>query len=815
MKISAVILLGLVFLPVLFAQPAEEIHSKIRALAAERNYLAAIVELKNLETKYPDIFVLNNYDYLLARLSEKSGDAAAAMANYQKVAARDSVLKEYALFHLSRIARATGNFMLERIYLQELIAFSPQSLLRDAAENRMARSLFDSGNYDLAIKALGPRPAGIDRPQSSSTRPVETPVARENRLLLAKSYLRSGNAAAARENFGKLFENMANPAQPDDFALAAAKGLDVLDTGEDNAGTAPALPDFEHLLRAMIYQFNREFTDARFHYAAIINNHPTSGNVPDAIFQIGRGYARQANFTESIKWFERVQEQFPDHPISKDALLQAASAYSRVAKFSEAIARYKKYIENYPEDEHVFRAYLNIIDVLRDQGEEIEAQKWAVKVQEVFKGKLPEALALFAQTRIYISRNDWPNALKRLEKLQTFSDLGGTNVPGGTNIAEITFLKGFVQEQMLRYPEAIGTYLSIPDGRNEYYGGRATERLKVLANNEAAESAVNEKLNALSSALQSKDFDIQRSNAQAALRLTDLREPRARLLETLQKTYLNLPAYKKIPTFKLAEPGRKKIIRQNQVGAVENVHKVLADELFFLGIYDEATPEFEASAVNPQSPLRLPQSKDLDYTLAVLYKRGDIANRAVAFAEPLWRNVPADYQVDLIPYEQLELLYPAPYADSLLKYATPRNVDPRFLLSIMRQESRYRADVKSYAAARGLMQFISATSEKIAGELRRENFKQDELYAPPTAILFGSQYMANLFKLFPNQPHAVAAAYNGGEDNTKRWMNRSHSDIADRYVPEIVFSQSKDYVYKVMANYRVYQMVYDENLKRR
>ena len=235
-----------------------------------------------------------------------------------------------------------------------------------------------------------------------------------------------------------------------------------------------------------------------------------------------------------------------------------------------------------------------------------------------------------------------------------------------------------------------------------------------------------------------------------------------------------------------------------------NVQQTVADELLFLGLYDEAAPEFDAA-----QKLKTPASIEA-YTLAVLYARGDIANRAVAFAEPLWRGVPADYQIELIPREQIELLYPAPYADAFAKHAVPRSIDPRYLLSIMRQESRYRADVKSYAAARGLMQFISTTSDKIAGELGRDNFRQDELYDPATAILFGSQYTANLFKLFPNQPQAVAASYNGGEDNMKRWLGRAKSDSPDRYVPEIAFSQSKDYVYKVMANYRVYQMFYDE-----
>ncbi|HEY0049085.1 MAG TPA: lytic transglycosylase domain-containing protein, partial [Pyrinomonadaceae bacterium] len=183
--------------------------------------------------------------------------------------------------------------------------------------------------------------------------------------------------------------------------------------------------------------------------------------------------------------------------------------------------------------------------------------------------------------------------------------------------------------------------------------------------------------------------------------------------------------------------------------------------------------------------------------------------------EPLWRGAPADYQIELIPREQIQILYPAPYAPALLQYAPERGLDARFLLSIMRQESRYRADVKSYAAARGLMQFISDTSSRIAVELGRKNFQQDELYNPPIAVLFGAQYLQNLFRMFPNQPQAVAASYNGGETNMQRWLARAKSDQPDRYVPEILFSQSKDYVYRVMANYRVYQLIYDEKLKAR
>ena len=175
--------------------------------------------------------------------------------------------------------------------------------------------------------------------------------------------------------------------------------------------------------------------------------------------------------------------------------------------------------------------------------------------------------------------------------------------------------------------------------------------------------------------------------------------------------------------------------------------------------------------------------------------------------------MPADYVLELAPRALVDLLYPAPYRESLLKHATSRNVDPRFVLSIARQESRFQADAKSVAAARGMMQFIASTANDIATQVNLQNFNQDDLYNADTAILFGSQYLANLFKQFPNQPQAVAGSYNGGADNLARWIARSRATDADRYVPEIGFTQTKDYVYKVMANYWTYQRLYDAQLQ--
>jgi soluble lytic murein transglycosylase len=171
--------------------------------------------------------------------------------------------------------------------------------------------------------------------------------------------------------------------------------------------------------------------------------------------------------------------------------------------------------------------------------------------------------------------------------------------------------------------------------------------------------------------------------------------------------------------------------------------------------------------------------------------------------------------MELARRELVDLLYPLPYRDSLLRHAPALSIDPRFVISIARQESRFQPAAKSVAAARGLMQFIAETSNATAAELGLQDFRQDDLYNADTAILFGSKYLAGLFKQFPGQSQAVAASYNGGPENMARWIARSRANEPDRYVPEVGFAQTKDYVFKVMLNYWQYQALYDEKLERR
>jgi soluble lytic murein transglycosylase len=836
----AVSLFLLLFAQMASAQTARERHERIRAAVDSGDYASAVTELKSLQAADAAIFELNNYDYLLARLSERLNDAALAEANYQKVVARRSILAQYALWRLAQLARSTGNLPLERERLRQLIALAPTSLLNEAARARLGESFFESADYASAISVL--------RPRGSATGNAS---AREALSLIGEAYLRSGQKESARAVFNNLVTQLPNPSQPDDFALAGARGLDTLDSGSKEAAQqrAPQLSESEHMRRASIYNFNRDFAGARRHYMAIVERYSASANVPEALYMIARGFYQERNFTDAIPYFQRVTKDYPESSNARDALGFYAASLSRLKRIDEAIAAYKTVIDRYGTGTTLERAYLNIIDVLRDAGRDEEALSWVEQTRNRFKGQTTAALALFSQARIHLAQGAWGAALADFDALRAESNLGGAATSGSTNQTEVTFMRAYTLEQLGRTEDAINAYLAIPDGRNEYYGGRATRRLRALAADTKTRSSILATTEALRAEAQKAAASGQHENArraaQSALRLTEDTTLRSELLDITRRAYSALPAYNNLPTPRMLSAGRQNIIASGQANQnTSPTHQALADELLFLGLYDEGAPELavaekvpgSASAVvekssgqdaavtgkeTPPVPERTPAapsstlSRDEAYTLAVLFKRGDNANHAVRYAEPLWKRVPADYLLELAPREMVELLYPAPYAGALLEYAPPRGVDPRFVLSIMRQESRFRPEAKSNAAARGLLQFIPSTANQTAEQVGLSDFRQDDLYNPRIAVLFGSQYMGNLFREFPDMPQAVAASYNGGEDNVARWVARARSNDPDRYVLEIGFAQSKDYVYKVLPNYWVYQTLYTEQLKRR
>jgi len=157
--------------------------------------------------------------------------------------------------------------------------------------------------------------------------------------------------------------------------------------------------------------------------------------------------------------------------------------------------------------------------------------------------------------------------------------------------------------------------------------------------------------------------------------------------------------------------------------------------------------------------------------------------------------------------------YPAPHREILLKAVRGKDVDPRFVLAIMRQESGFKAGARSPAGARGLLQLTIDLANKYAAKAGFNSVREDDLYRPEVNIPIGVEYLADLYGMFPGLYEAVAASYNGGEDNVVRWVRRAAHKDAGVFTSEIGFAESKDYAMKVLANYRAYKALYTSDLK--
>ncbi|HSK62599.1 MAG TPA: tetratricopeptide repeat protein, partial [Pyrinomonadaceae bacterium] len=455
-----------------------------------------------------------NHEYLLGRKAESAGNIAAATGNYQAIVSRNSVLREYALWRLARIARSTGDLVLERERLKQLIASAPNSLLFETAALRVSGSFFESGDFEQAATSA-----------KLVTQSKNAAIAREGATLLGLAYVRAGKLTEARDVFTKLVMQMPDASRPDDFALTAVRQLDAL----DNPATAN-LSEAEHLLRASVYQFNRDFAGARAHYQTLIDRYPQSGTLPNAIVQLGRGYYLEYKYDDAIKHFQKVFATYPQTTAAREAVGWLASSYLRTKRTDDAVAAYKLLIDRFPDNPNPERAYLNIIDALHEAGRHAEALNWVQQTRARFNNDLGSALALFAQLRIHLAQASWAAAVRDADELAKLSDLGGTRVPGGTTPNEVSFLRAFALEQMGRTEEAVAAYLTIPDGRNEYYGARATQRLLALAAGEKSRTLVQNRLNALANeakvASAAGQWDQARIAAQSALRLTG--EPQKR-----------------------------------------------------------------------------------------------------------------------------------------------------------------------------------------------------------------------------------------------------------------------------------------------
>jgi soluble lytic murein transglycosylase len=151
--------------------------------------------------------------------------------------------------------------------------------------------------------------------------------------------------------------------------------------------------------------------------------------------------------------------------------------------------------------------------------------------------------------------------------------------------------------------------------------------------------------------------------------------------------------------------------------------------------------------------------------------------------------------------------WPVPFADEM-RGATldGLKVSPELVYSIMREESGYRPEVVSVSGARGLLQLMPTTAERVARSVKLDDFTADDLFLPRVNIQLGADYLSGLVRRFEGQTSAAIGSYNAGPQAVSRWVSEDQDD--DVWVEEIPYGQTRGYVKRVLRSLHAYRVLY-------
>ena len=160
--------------------------------------------------------------------------------------------------------------------------------------------------------------------------------------------------------------------------------------------------------------------------------------------------------------------------------------------------------------------------------------------------------------------------------------------------------------------------------------------------------------------------------------------------------------------------------------------------------------------------------------------------------------------------------------DTNLYYPTPIwkprggfNIDKELMYAFMHQESMFNTSAKSNQGAVGLMQVLPSTAKFITSSKDVKRNNSNILKIPEINLEVGQEYIEYLLDLeiVSNNLIYLAAAYNGGPGNLKKWKEETnYLDDPLFFMESIPSRETRWFIEKILTKYWIYQNKTQKNM---
>lgn len=155
--------------------------------------------------------------------------------------------------------------------------------------------------------------------------------------------------------------------------------------------------------------------------------------------------------------------------------------------------------------------------------------------------------------------------------------------------------------------------------------------------------------------------------------------------------------------------------------------------------------------------------------------------------------------------------FPSPHREQMQQATQELGLEMAWVYGLIRQESRFISTARSHVGASGLMQIMPATARFVARKIGMSNFKASDVNEVETNLALGTGYLNMIMQDLDQSQPLATAGYNAGPRRSVAWRATLTKPLEGAIFAETIpFSETRDYVKKVMSNATYYAAMFED-----